>query len=241
MVSNKNNNRKLKVLELFAGTEGISNEFRKHGHECFTVDWDEQFPSSLHCDIGKLTIDEIIEKFGVPDVIFAAPECTTYSLAAISKHRVKNTDTGNLDPVSDYAKKCDEINQHVLILLDDFRSMNPNLIFWIEKNPRACLQNMTWMKPYDKYKYLITYCKYQTDVPVEERRMKPTNIWTNHPNPQFEPPCKNGMPCHAAAPRGSRTGTQGMKGAKERSTYPHLLIEHIVNKTEEYFGLINQV
>ena len=45
----------MKVIELFSGFECISNEFRKRGHECFTVDWDERFPSSLHCDIGELT------------------------------------------------------------------------------------------------------------------------------------------------------------------------------------------
>ena len=194
------------------------------------MDWNEKFPSSLHIDIGKLTADMILEKFGKPDVIWIAPECTTYSLAAISKHRRKNNATGNLDPVSDYAKKCDEINQHVLALVEELK---PEL--WFIENPRACLQNMLWMKPYDKYKYLISYCKYQTELPVEQRRMKPTNIWTNHPNPQFKPPCKNGEKDHAAAPRGSRTGTQGMKDATERSTYPKQLCEHIVDICEEYF------
>lgn len=42
----------MKILELFAGTECVSNAFRAKGHECFTIDWDEKFPSSMHCDIG---------------------------------------------------------------------------------------------------------------------------------------------------------------------------------------------
>lgn len=221
----------MKILELFSGTGGVSEEFKKRGWEVFRVDWNKDFEAELHCDIGELTAEEILEKFGHPNVIWIAFDCTSYSLAAISKHRVKNKETGNLDPISEYAKKCDEVNQHVLKLIEE---LNPEL-FWIE-NPRACLQNMVWMKPYDKYKHLITYCKYMTDVPPEQRRMKPTNLWTNHPNPEFLPPCKNGETDHAAAPRGSRTGTQGMRGAKERSTYPKLLIEHIANKCEEYFN-----
>lgn len=225
----------MKILELFAGTGQLSDAFKERGHNTFTVDWNEDFDSDLHIDIGELTIDTILEKFGVPDVVFMAPDCTSYSLAAISKHRRKNEETGNLDPISEYASKCDSVNQHVLNLLEELIKINPNLIFYIE-NPRACLQNMIWMKPYDKYKYLITYCKYMTDVPPEKRRMKPTNIWTNHPNPKFFPPCKNGEKDHASAPRGSRTGTQGMKDAKERSTYPKQLIEHIVNISEEYFN-----
>ena len=226
--------RKLKILELFAGTSCISNEFRKHGHECFTIDWDEQFNVSMHCDIGKLELNDLPEDFRHPDVCWIAPECTTYSLAAISKHRIKNLVTGNLDPISDYARQCDEIDQHVLKLL---KEMKPTI--WFIENPRACLQNMTWMKPLDKYKYLITYCKYQTDLPVQDRRMKPTNIWTNIPDPKFLPPCSNGQKDHAAAPRGSRTGTQGMKSAKERSTYPKQLCEHIVRICEDYFSNLN--
>ena len=33
-------------------------------------------------------------------------------------------------------------------------------------------------------RYTTTYCKYG------EERMKPTDLFTNHPNPQFKPPCK---------------------------------------------------
>lgn len=59
--------------------------------------------------------------------------------------------------------------------------------------------------------------------------MKPTDIWTNHKNPQFKPPCKNGAPCHEASPRGSRnTGVTGQRNAKERSIIPEQLCKHIV-------------
>lgn len=49
----------MKVLELFSGTECMSDAFRRRGHECFTVDYDEQFPSSLHIDILQLTADMV--------------------------------------------------------------------------------------------------------------------------------------------------------------------------------------
>ena len=65
--------------------------------------------------------------------------------------------------------------------------------------------------------------------------MKPTDLWTNHPNPKFKPPCKNGDKCHPPAPRGSnKYGTQALKGALERSMYPKELCEHIVDICEEY-------
>lgn len=64
--------------------------------------------------------------------------------------------------------------------------------------------------------------------------MKPTDIWTNHPDPQFKPMCKRGAPCHEPAPRGSRTGTQGLKDHRTRSLIPAALCEHIVDICEAY-------
>ena len=72
------------------------------------------------------------------------------------------------------------------------------------------------------------------NLPLEQRRMKPTDIWTNHPDPKFKPACKNGAPCHVPAPRGSQTGTQGIKGARDRSLIPEELCDHIVEICEEY-------
>jgi hypothetical protein len=58
--------------------------------------------------------------------------------------------------------------------------------------------------------------------------MKPTDIWTNHEDPQFKPPCKPGAKCHQAAPRGSKTGTQGLANKVERARIPSQLCQHIL-------------
>lgn len=217
----------MKVLELFAGTRSIGKAFERHGHEVFSVEWDKSFENiDLNIDIGTLTSDEIIEKFGHPDVLWASPDCATFSVSAISHHRRKNPETGNLDPISDYAKFCDKVDQHVLQLIEELKPK-----YWFIENPRGGLRKMTWMQGLPRY--TLTYCKYETDKPISERRMKPTDIWTNHPNPNFIPPCKNGDPCHAPAPRGSRTGTQGIKGSVDRSRIPDKLCEYIVELCEK--------
>lgn len=210
----------MKVLELFSGTRSIGKAFEKRGHEVFSVDYCEDFQADLHEDIEFLEAETILEKFGRPDVIWASPDCTTYSLMAISKHRKKNPKTGNLDPVTDYAKKCDRVNRHFMELI---RGLNPR--FFFVENPRAGLRKMDFMKGVPRY--TVTYCQYG------DKRMKPTDIWTNHPNPKFLPMCHNGDPCHERAPRGSRTGTQGIKGAKNRARIPELLCDHIVDICEE--------
>ena len=108
----------IKVLELFAGTRSIGKAFEAHGHEVYSVEWDKKFKDiDLYADIGTLKAEEIIKNFGKPDVIWASPECTTFSVAAISHHRRKNVETGNLDPISEYAKFCDTVDQHVLELI----------------------------------------------------------------------------------------------------------------------------
>lgn len=73
--------------------------------------------------------------------------------------------------------------------------------------------------------------------PWETRRIKPTDIWTNHQNPKFNPPCKNGTACHPPAPMGSnKYGTQALKDATLRSMYPKELCKHIVDICEEEYG-----
>jgi len=204
------------LLELFAGTRSISKAFEKHGWETYSIEWDKNFENiSLYEDINNITAKDIIKLCGgIPDVIWASPDCTTYSIAAISHHRKKNAETGNLDAVSDYAKFCDKTNKHVLDLISEIKPT-----YYFIENPRGGLRKLDFMK--GLYRYTVTYCQYG------DKRMKPTDIWTNHPNPKFKPVCKNGDSCHEKAPRGSKTGTQGLKGARERSVIPQELCEHI--------------
>lgn len=215
----------MKVLELFAGTRSIGKAFEEKGHTVFSIEWDKKFQNiDMYEDIGKITAEDILEKFGHPDVIWASPDCTTFSVAAISTHRRKNKETGNLDPITDYAKFCDTVDQHVLKLIEELKP-----VYWFIENPRGGMRSMTWMQGLPRY--TVTYCQYG------DTRMKPTDIWTNHPDPQFKPPCKNGDPCHVRAPRGAKTGTQGIKGATERGIIPKKLCDHIVQICEQGYFL----
>ena len=122
----------LKLLELFAGTRSVGKAFERRGHQVFSVEWDKKFDNiTLYDDVNNLTPESVIELCGgVPDVIWASPDCTTYSVAAISHHRRKVGNT--LEPVSDYAKFCDRTNRHVLDLI---RELKPKL--WFIENPRG--------------------------------------------------------------------------------------------------------
>ena len=212
----------MKVVDLFAGTRSISKAFEAAGHDVYSVEWNKDFEGiDLYADILTVTADQIIKEFGRPDVIWASPDCTTYSVAAISTHRRKEPN-GNLTPMTEYAKFCDEVNKHVVELI---RELNPK--YYFIENPVGGLRKMDFMQ--DLPRYTVTYCQYG------ERRQKPTDIWTNHPDPKFKPSCKRGAPCHDAAPRGSRTGTQALKNAIEKAKIPVMLCEHIVKISEEEY------
>ncbi len=160
----------------------------------------------------------------------AVHNCTSFSVAAISHHR------NGIEPKTDYAKFCDAVDAHCMDLL---RELKPT--YYFIENPAGMFQHMPYLKKFldetGGRKHLLCYCKY-SDPWTDENgvlhmpRKKPTHIFTNHPNPRFIPPCKNGDPCHEKAPRGSRTGTQGLKNAVERSRIPDRLCDHIVEICE---------
>ena len=214
----------MKVLELFAGTRSIGKAFEQRGHQVFSIEWNKDFENiDWYTDIGTIKASDIIERFGKPDVIWASPDCTTFSIAAISHHRRQAN--GTLEPVSEYSKFCDKVDRNVLQLIQDLQPC----LYFIE-NPRGGMRKMDFMR--DLPRYTVTYCKYG------DFRMKPTDIWTNHPDPKFLPMCHNGDSCHVSAPRGSRNGTQGLKTSKDRSVIPSKLCKHIVDISEEYVNSI---
>jgi len=210
----------MNLLELHAGSRSIGNEAEKLGINVFSVDWKPFDKINLVIDIEKLKPKDI--PF-IPDIIWTSPDCTTYSIAAISHHR------NGIEPKSEYAKKCDRVNINQINLIMYFLKLNPNLKYFIE-NPRGMLRKMPFIK--DIERTTIWYCKYG-DI-----RAKPTDIFTNNLYSIFningwkpKKECHNGNKnCHHEnAPRGSKTGTQGKKGSYERSKIPNELAKEILN------------
>lgn len=202
--------KKILFIDLFCGSSSFRQPAIDAGFEYFGVDWKAYEHVSLVTDIEYLTLSQLPNFKQYDKVhIHASPDCTTYSIAAISTHR----DNGK--PKTDYAAKCDDVNQNVIELLKYANS------YTIE-NPRGYLRKMDFMQ--DLTRHTVWYCQYGDD------RAKPTDIWTNL-NWIPRPVCHNGnKSCHhAPAPRGSKTGTQGRKGSYERSKIPTQLCTELIN------------
>lgn len=215
--------KQLNVVELFAGTRSISKIFEERNHKTYSIEWDKSHKNiDWYADITKVNSKDIIERCGVPDVIWISCPCEKFSVASIGRHWIKGT---NL-PKTEETKKALDLLIHCVNLVKELQEINPDIIYFFE-NPRGKMRKMDCMQDFPRY--TVTYCQYG------DSRMKPTDIWTNHKEPKFKPICKNGSPCHESAPRGSRTGTQGLKNAKERSVIPEMLCRHIVDICEEQF------
>jgi len=199
----------LKTLELFSGTKSFSKVMAKHGDETFTVDNSPKLSPDLVADIENLRIDQLPYK---PDIIWASPPCTGFSVASIGHHWTGGK--GAYIPKTDIAKTGIEL---VLSTLELIKELKPK--YWFIENPRGVLRKMSFMQ--ELHRKTVTYCQYG------DTRMKPTDIWTNLESWTPKPMCHNGDPCHISAPRGSKTGTQGLKGAVERGVIPPLLFEEI--------------
>ena len=215
----------MNVLELFAGSRSVGKAAESLGYNVFSSDINEFEGIDYVVDILEFDINKV--PF-TPDIIWASPPCTTYSIAAISHHRPHNK------PLSDFAIKSDKMVQKTLSIIQELK---PNR--WYIENPRGLLRKQKFMMGLPRT--TVWYCKYG------DTRAKPTDIWTNNLysllnskgwNPR--PECFNGNEkCHHdKQPRGYAAkkaagalgkGTQGLRNNYERSKIPHELCIEILN------------
>ena len=212
----------MNLLELHAGSRSVGNVAESLGFNVFSVDRQKFDKIDLAIDIEQLTPNDI--PF-IPDVIWSSPDCTTYSIAAISTHR------NCKEAKTDYAKKCDLVNINQWNLIKYYLELNPNLKYFVE-NPRGYMRKMQFVKGIPRT--TVWYCRYG------DMRAKPTDIFSNHIYSIFNPDGWNPKPMcfnnnknchHEEAPRGSKTGTQGKKGSYERSKIPKELCLEILKST----------
>jgi len=209
----------MNVLELFAGSRSFSKQAEKLGYNVFTTDINNFDKIDYPIDILKFNINKIPFR---PDIIWASPPCTYFSVASIGKHWNK-----------DHTPKTEQAVFGVKVIkktISIIKELNPK--YWYIENPRGKLRKLDFMIGLQRT--TVWYCKYG------DTRAKPTDIWTNNlrsvfnPNGwQPRPECFNGNKnCHhQPAPRGSQTGTQGLKGNYQRSVVPQELCLEILKES----------
>lgn len=201
---------KIKVLELFAGTKSIGKAAKELGYEVFSTDIEEKFNTDYTVDLLEFDINKVPWK---PDIIWASPPCTSFSIAGVRCHWTKEQ-----EPKTETAIIGHKLIEKTLELIDYFKPK-----YWYMENPRGMLRKFPVVKDLP-IRNTVTYCQYG------DQRMKPTDIWTNNELWIPRPMCKNGQTCHTPSPRGTNTGTTGMRNAEERSIIPHDLCLEVLKQ-----------
>lgn len=206
----------MKVLDLFAGLRGWSQPAIDRGHDVRTVELVGRFPGiTYYVDVRKLADapDSYLDGWR-PDLLLASPPCTSFSVMTIGRNW-----TEDHQPKTDKARLGLELVEATLRLRD---ALQPR--YFVMENPRAKLRKLPPVQPLERR--TVTYCQYG------EKRAKPTDLWGGFPpSLVLKPACKNGDPCHVAAPRGSTTGTQGMDPA-ESAKIPYALALAVTEAAE---------
>ncbi len=212
----------LKTVELFSGTASFSRIALQNGMQIKTYDIAESADELVErthtkCDILDCSVAYPMQPF----MLWASPPCTTFSIASCSTHW-----TPDKQPKTDACLRGLAILHRTIEWISLYQPT-----WWFIENPRGIMRKV--IDPIFKshcinpIRHTITYCQYG------DTRMKPTDIWTNADWWNPRPMCKNGMPCHESAPRGSRTGTQGLKNNRARSVIPPELFQEIFEQLED--------
>jgi hypothetical protein len=208
----------MKVLDLFAGLGGASRAFKERGHDVTTLDLDPRFGCTITENILEVRWAELA-RFGPYDFIWASPPCECFSVASIGHHWTKGEDSN--EPKTPEAVIAQLLVTRTLELIE---GLYPRA--WIMENPRGMLRKLPCVRGLPRV--TVTYCQYG------ETRMKPTDLWGHFPTGwRPRPMCHPKDPCHESAPRGARTGTQGIKGAAERAVVPYALSLELCLAMEE--------
>tara|TARA_R100001591_G_scaffold27878_2_gene38432 strand:+ start:8 stop:622 length:615 start_codon:yes stop_codon:yes gene_type:complete len=202
----------MNTLELFAGSRSFSKVAEELGHRVYTTDNQDFENIDQVCDIFDFDVNKLPY---APDMVWTSPPCTSFSVASIGHHWNKDN-----TPKTEKAELGVAIVKKTIEIIEQ---LEPK--YWFIENPRGKLRKLDFMQDFQRK--TVTYCSYG------DMRMKPTDIWTNF-DFATRPMCFNGnRDCHhEPAPRGSKTGTQGLKGDYLRSQIPPALFEDIFKEIE---------
>lgn len=161
----------MRLLELFCGTKSVGKVFESSGYETVSLDFNPKFNATHTEDI--LTWDYRQYPKDHFDVIWASPDCSTWTCASGGKYRLKTEIYGRNN---EHQEKATMANNMILRVIEILKYFQPPT--WFIENPKALLQHFPPLKQfiseYNAYCNVVYYANYNN-----WGFLKPTNIWSN--------------------------------------------------------------
>ena len=205
----------MKLLELFCGTKSVGDVFAKEGYEIVSLDYDKKFNATHTVDIMEWDYKQYAPDYF--DVIWASPDCTTWSVAAQGRYRLKSCILGKDGEHIEKARFANRMIDRVIEILSYFK-----VSAWFMENPRGLLQYYPPLVAYmeNHNRTLVYYGNYEWSSP------KPTHIWSNLK--MWDDEKKPDMR-HKRIKHGNKTPYPDMSNGKsrDRSKIPPLLIKRL--------------
>ncbi|KAL9190132.1 hypothetical protein ACHAXT_007343 [Thalassiosira profunda] len=224
----------LTSLELCAGEEVMSRAMKEMGFDATTLDNDLKRSATsklcLEALESRITSGQINDHpyLNKPfNVIWAAPECTTWSVAANGRYRNRTFIDGfHNRALHARAQQARRDIESLVNILSYYRTKNSNVVIVIE-NPEGLLQHHPVSHLFETIlglrKLKISYCKFSTEDCKQPQ--KDTNLWTNSDllqhqfdDGKFE--CKSSVFCAGKVPNGDKHITKAQDRTDRFSEYP---------------------
>lgn len=112
--------KKLKVVDLFAGTRSIAKAFEARGHETFSIELDRQYDNiDWYVDILDITAEDILERFGQPDIVWASPPCKNGDTCHVAASRDSSTGTQGIKGSVARSVIPEQLCEHIAIISEE--------------------------------------------------------------------------------------------------------------------------
>jgi len=164
-----------RLLELFCGTKSVGNVFENNGYEVISLDYNAKFNATHIVDFLEWDYQQYEPNYF--DVIWASPDCTTWSLATGGRYRLK-TEIYGRNNNNEHQEKANIGTNMILRLIEILKYFNCRA--WYIENPRGLLRHFPplneFIKETNGNMTTVFYGNYDNwGFP------KPTDIWSNIP------------------------------------------------------------
>ena len=194
----------MKVIDLYSGLGGWGAAFLDRGHDVLSIDIEPSFNPDIVSDIRDLFREDITDsgEWENPAVILASPPCNCFSVASIRYY------WENGKPKNEKVRSYIRLTYQTIGLI---YSLRPT--YWVLENPGGMMRRILGQP--QQVTYFASWAE-----PGKLSIKKPTDLWGNLPRMDWPEP-KDWI----KAPRGSKLGVQGIKGAAIRAKIPYRLSE----------------